>query len=188
MWNYRVLFLNPKGHLWRWSEKMQADPKIEQGPISIDTLYDILGAAMNMPSAAIGQSTQFVVLNEIDALSRASEVVPVPPFTMQALAAIIVCGDINKAQIKDEWMLDCEVASQQVLLATHANGLGAYISPIYPDRDRVDGMTVLLDLPENVIAHSYVAMGYPARVPDAREAFSNERVHYNSWVRKKSTF
>ena len=167
---------------------MQSDPKIEQGPISVDTIYDLVGAAMNIPSVAMGQPTQFVVLNEIEALSRAAEIVPLPPFTMQALAAIIVCGDINKAQLQDKWMLDCEAASQALLMAAHANGLGAYISQIYPDRDRIDGMTVLLDLPENVVAHSYVAMGYPAKIPSAKDAFSNERVHYNIWVRKKSTF
>ena len=72
---------------------------------------------------------------------------------------------------------------------THFQALtAAYISAIYPDRDRIDGITVLMDLPENVIPYSYVALGYPAKVPGAREAFSNERVHYNSWVRKKSTF
>jgi nitroreductase len=167
---------------------MQSNPQIEQGPISVDTIYDLVGAAMNIPSVAMGQPAQFVVLNEIEALSRAAEIVPLPPFTMQALAAIIVCGDINKAQLKDKWMLDCEAASQALLMAAHANGLGAYVSPIYPDRDRIDGMTVLLDLPENVVAHSYVAMGYPAKIPSARDAFSNERVHYNMWVRKKSTY
>ncbi len=167
---------------------MQNETKIEQGPISVDTLYDILGAAMNIPSVAMGHPAQFVILNEIETLSKASEVVPAPPFTMQALAAIIVCGDINRAQIKDKWMLDCEAAAQQLLQATHANGLGAYISEIYPDRDRIDGMTVLLDLPENVVAHSYVGMGYPAHVPNARDAFSNDRIHYNTWVRKKSSF
>jgi len=167
---------------------MQNSPKIEQGPISVDMLYDMVGAAMNIPSAAMGQPTQFIVLNEIEALSRAAEVVPVPPFTMQALAAIVVCGDLSRAQLKDKWMLDCEAASQTLLMAAHANGLGAFLSAIYPDRDRIDGMTVLLDLPENIVAHSYVALGYPAKVPSARDAFSNERVHYNGWVRKKSTF
>lgn len=167
---------------------MQNIPDIKQGPISVDSLYEMVGAAMNIPSVAMGQPTQFVVLNEIETLSRASEVIPVPPFTMQALAAIIVCGDLNRAQIKDKWPIDCEAASQQLLLAAHANGLGAYISSIYPDRDRIDGITVLLDLPENVVAHSYVSLGYPARVPTARDAFRNERVHYNGWVRKKSTF
>lgn len=167
---------------------MQADPKIEQGPISVETIYDMVGAAMNIPTVAMGQLTQFVILNEIESLSRASEVIPVPPFTMQALAAIIVCGDINKAQVQEKWMIDCETASHQLLLVAHASGLGAYKSSIYPDRDRMDGMTLLLGLPENVLAHSYVAMGYPTMIPSARDAFGNERVHYNSWVRKKSTF
>jgi nitroreductase len=167
---------------------MQNAPKIEQGPISVDTLYDMVGAAMNIPSVSQGQPTQFVVLKEIEALSRASEVVPLPPFTMHALAAIIVCGDLNKCNLKDKWMLDCEAASQQLIIAAHGNGLGAYTSSIYPDRDRIDGMTVLLGLPENVIAHSYVALGYPTKIPSAKDAFSNERVHYNSWVKKKSTF
>ena len=167
---------------------MQKTPNIEQGPISVDTIYDLVGSAMNIPSVSMGQPTQFVIINDVETLSRASEVVPVPPFTMQALAAIIVCGDIHQVQIKDKWMVDCEAAAQQLLLAAHGNGLGAYISSIYPDRDRMDGMTVLLDLPENVIAHSYVSIGYPVQVPSTKDAFSNERVHYNAWVRKKSTF
>jgi len=167
---------------------MQNIPNIEQGPISVDALYQMVGSAMNVPSVAMGQPTQFVVLNEIETLSKVSEVIPVPPFTMQALAAIVVCGDVSKAQIKDKWMLDCEAASQQLLLAAHANGLGAYISAIYPERNRIDGMADLLDLPDNVVAHSYVSLGYPAKVPSARDAFSNERVHYNGFVRRKSTF
>jgi hypothetical protein len=145
-------------------------------------LYDMAGAAMNIPSVAMGQPTQFIVLNEIEGLSKAAEVVPVPPFTMP-LAAKIVWGDTNRAQHKDKWMQDCEAASNELLKAAHANGLSAYISAIYPDRDWIDGMTVLLDLPENI-----VALGYPARVSSAREAFSNERIHYNGWVRSKSTF
>lgn len=167
---------------------MQKNPKIEQGPISVETIYDMLGAAMNIPSVAKGQPVQFVVLNEIEALSRASEIVPDPPFSMHALAAIVVCGDLNRVQEKEKWMLDCEAASQQLLMAAYSQGLCAYIATLYPDRDSLDSMSVLLELPENVIAHSYIAFGYPAKIPQAKDAFSNDRVHYNSWVRKKSNY
>ena len=47
-------------------------------------------------------------------------------------------------------------------------------------------MTTLLDLPDNIIAHTYVAMGSPATVSSGYEASCNERIHFNSWVRKKS--
>ena len=167
---------------------MQNIPNIEQGPISVDALYEILGSAMSVPSVAMGQPNQFVVLNEIEALSKASEIIPAPPFTMQALAAVVVCSDLDKAQIKDKWMQDCEAAAKQILLTSHANGLGSYISAIFPHDSRVKGMTELLDLPSNIVAYSYVSLGYPAEVPKARDAFSNERVHYNGWVRRKSTY
>ena len=85
---------------------------------------------------------------------------------------------------KDKWMLDCEAASQQLLQAVYTNGLGAHKSPIYPDCDRIYGMTVMLGLPEHIKAHSYVSLGYPVKATDKDEPFSNERVHYNSWVRK----
>ena len=121
-------------------------------------------------------------------MSKVSEIIPAPPFTMQALAAVVVCSDVDKAQIKDKWMQDCEAAAKQILLTSHANGLGSYISAIFPHDSRVKGMAELLDLPSNIVAHSYVSLGYPAEVPKARDAFSNERVHYNGWVRKKSTY
>ena len=166
---------------------MQQNEKIEQGPISVETICNMLGSALIVPSAAMGQPTQFVVLNDIETLSKAAEIIPGPPIAMQALTAIIVCGDLNKAEIKDKWMIDCESASEQILMTAHASGLGAYRIPIYPDRKRIYGVTVMLSLPDHIVAHSYIAMGYPAKIPGAGEAFCNERVHYNVWVNKNSS-
>ena len=125
--------------------------------------------AMQIPCVAKGQPTQFVVLNEIEALSRAAEIVTLSPHTIHALAAIIVCGDLNMAEDKDKWMLDCEAASQQLLQAAYTNGLEAHKAPIYPDRDRIYGMTFMLGLPDHIIAHSYVSLGYPVKVSDKDE-------------------
>jgi hypothetical protein len=88
------------------------------------------------------------------------------------------------AEDKDKWMLDCEAASQQLLQAVYSNGLGAHKSPIYPDRDRIYGMTDMLGLPDHIKAHSYVSLVYPVKDTDKDEPFSNERVLCNSWVRK----
>ena len=162
---------------------MQSSDNMGQGPISAETICDLVGEAINIPSIAKGQPTQFIVLNEIESLSKASEIVPRHPLTVQALAAIIVCGDLDGAEDKDKWMLDCEAASQQILVSAHANGLGAHISTIFPDSDRIYGMTTLLGLPDNIIAHSYVAMGSPAAVPSSCDSATIERIHFNSWVK-----
>ena len=122
-------------------------------------------------------------------MSKACEIISASAFTMQALlAAIVVCSDVDKAQIKDKWMQDCEAAAHQILLPSHANGLGSYISAIFLHDSRVKGMAELLDLPSNIIAHSYISLGYTVEVPKARDAFRNDRVHYNCWVRRKSTY
>jgi hypothetical protein len=157
---------------------------IEQGLISGETICELVGEAMNIHSVALGQPTQFIILNEIESLSKASEIVPHHPLAKQALAAIVVCGDLNGAENKDKWMFDCETASQKLLLAANASGLSAHISTIYPDKDKMYNMSTLLDLPDNIIAHSYVAMGSPAKITGSCEAFSNERVHFNGWVIK----
>ena len=148
-----------------------------------ETICYLVREAINLPLIAKGQQTQFIVLNEIESLSKASEIVPRHPLTVQALAAIIVCGDLDGAEDKDKWMLDCEAASQQILVSAHANGLAAHISTIYPDRDRIYGITTMLDLPDNIIAHTYVAMGSPASVPSDCESATKERIHFNCWVK-----
>ena len=163
---------------------MQNEAENKQSSISVETIYDMVEDAMKIPSVAKGQPTQFIVLNNIDALSKAAEVVPLSPYTMQALAAIVVCGDLNNAEDKEKWVHDCEAAAQQILQAAYTHGLGAYKSSIYPDRDRIHGMTDMLGLPDHIIAHSYVSLGYPVKFSDTDQSFSSERVHYNGWVSK----
>ena len=163
---------------------MQSKTEVELGPISAETIGELVGEAMNIHSVSLGQPTQFIILNEIEALSRASEIVPPHPLAKQALAAILVCGDLNGAEDKEKWMFDCETASQQILLSAYANGLNAHISTIYPDREKIYNMTVLLDLPDNIIAHSYVSMGSPADITGRCAAFNDKRVHFNGWMMK----
>ena len=163
---------------------MQNLTDMANGSISAETICEMVGEAMNIHSRSLGQPTQFIILNEIEALSRASEIVPPHPLVKQALAAILVCGDLNGAEDKEKWMFDCEIASQKLLLAAHANGFGAHVSAIYPDRKKIYDMTVLLDLPDSIVAHSYVSMGSPVDITERSEPFNNNRVHFNGWMTK----
>jgi hypothetical protein len=49
---------------------MQSDVKIEQHSISAETICEMVETAMKIACVAKGQPTQFVSLNEIEALSR----------------------------------------------------------------------------------------------------------------------
>ena len=71
--------------------------------------------------------------------------------------------------------------TQSILLAAHALGLGAVWTGVYPREERMDGLTELLGLPEHIIPHSLVVMGYPVELPPKQDRFKVEKIHYNGW-------
>ncbi len=78
-------------------------------------------------------------------------------------------------------MVDCAAAVENMLLAAHALGLGAVWCGVYPREPRMEGLRQLVGLPKNVIAHSLVALGYPAEQVQPENRCRPERVHHNGW-------
>lgn len=78
-------------------------------------------------------------------------------------------------------MQDCAVATENILLAAHALGLGAVWTTVYPDADRMLGFVNLFSLPDGVIPFALVTIGYPAVRPPPRYRGCEDRVHWNRW-------
>jgi nitroreductase len=99
----------------------------------------------------------------------------------EASAAILVCGDLRLEKYKDHWVQDCSAATQNLLLAAHAKGLGAVWVGIYPTEERVMRMRRLLGLPSHVVPLCLVPLGYPAEQIPRVDRYDPSRVHYNRW-------
>lgn len=95
--------------------------------------------------------------------------------------AILVCGDLQLEKIRGYWVQDCSAATENILIAANAKGLGAVWLGVYPIERRVTGIKKLLDLPENVIPFSIVSIGYPAVKKPPANRYDNSRIHYNRW-------
>lgn len=160
---------------------MQTGTDSELSSIPLEKIIEMIESAMQIPSAAGGQPTQFVVLYDIETLYRAAEIVPLSFHSMQALAAIVVCGDLIGAADKEKWMTDCGAALEHLHKAANSAGFAANKAPIFPDGEKIYGMTVMLGLPHHIIPHSYLALGYPVRISKSAEPSGPDRVHYNSW-------
>jgi hypothetical protein len=93
----------------------------------------------------------------------------------------LVCGDITLEKHKGYWTLDCAAATENMLLAAHAKGLGAVWCGVYPTEDRVANLKRLLNLPENIVPFSLVPLGFPAEEKQAPDRFDGSRVHENRW-------
>lgn len=130
-------------------------------PISADTLETLLKAGMAAPTAVNKQPWAFVVTTGRDALDSLATL---QPRLQTAAAAITVCGDMTRAiegEGRDFWVQDCSAATENILLAAHALGLGAVWTGVYPIAERVDDVSRALALPDSVVPMCIIAVGYP---------------------------
>jgi nitroreductase len=150
-------------------------------PVSEELIEQILRAAMAAPSAGNQQPWQFVVLTDRKLLDAIPGYHPYAEMLRQASAAIVVCGDLRLESRSGYWVQDCSAATQNLLLAAHALGLGAVWLGVYPREDRVANTQCLCGLPAEVIPLAIVALGHPAEQPKPVDRFKPERVHRNKW-------
>lgn len=155
--------------------------KYENRMIPEDMIAQILKAAMSAPSAGNEQPWHFVVITDRDILEKIPGFHPYAGMTREAPLAIAVCADLKLEKHRGNWISDCAAATQNLLLAAHALGLGAVWTAIYPRKPRIDGLRKLLGLPGNVIPLALVPMGYPGQESTLEDRFKPERIHYDTW-------
>lgn len=132
--------------------------------VSKDDILTILKAGMAAPTAVNMQPWHFVVLTERSRLDALSEGLPYAKMLQQAGAAIVVCGNLDKALEGESaayWVQDCSAATQNILLAVEALGLGAVWTGVYPVQERVDYVSSFLNLSENLIPLNVIPVGVP---------------------------
>lgn len=133
-------------------------------PVEKEKIVTLLKAGMAAPSAGDKWPWHFVAVtdkNQLVALSKAS---PYVSFAAKAPLVIVVCGDMTKTfkgDDKDMWIQDTSAASENILLAAHAIGLGGVWAGVYPIKDRVEAVSKVLELPEHIIPLNILVIGYP---------------------------
>jgi nitroreductase len=155
--------------------------KFEQKPVPQELVTQILHAAMMAPSAGNQRPWQFVVIDDRSLLDKIPSIHPYAAMTAESPVAILVCGDLSVERHKGFWVQDCAAATQNLLLAAHALGLGAVWTAVHPRQDRGDAFRKLLNLPEAIVPLALVPMGYPAEKARRVERFDPSRVHHNGW-------
>lgn len=150
-------------------------------PVSEETIKQLLEAAMSAPSANNRQPWQFVVIDDRELLDAITEVHRYAQMLKEAPLAILVCGDLQRAKHQDYWVLDCSAATENLLLAAHALGLGAVWLGVYPNEKRVEGVRRLVCLPEQLEPFSLISIGHPAEQKPPSARYDAERVHRNQW-------
>jgi len=166
--------INTRRSIRRYADKEIPDEDIRK----------ILYSAMQAPSAGNEQPWHFIVVRDKRKLNDLSEAHPFGKMLSQASAAIVVCCDPKLSKYKlPMWVQDCSAATQNILLAARALGIGSCWLGVYPDEARMKRIAKILEVPDEIVVFSIVSLGYPLSEKEFYEAerFKEERIHYEKW-------
>lgn len=152
-------------------------------PVSEEHVQMMLKAAMAAPTAVNYQPWRFVVVSEREQLDAMAEVLPFAKMLKQAPLAIVVCGETTWFDGEENpfWQQDCSAATQNLLLAAEALGLGAVWTGVYPDKERAAQLSAFLNLPGNVQPLCAVPIGHHDGTTPPKDKWKPENIHYGKW-------
>ncbi|MFO7863581.1 MAG: nitroreductase family protein [Salinivirgaceae bacterium] len=148
-------------------------------PVSKQQIETILRAGMAAPTAVNRQPWVFYVVTERATLDSLGEKLPYAKMLFQAQAAIVVCGDMEKAgnlKEKGYWVQDCSAATENILLAVESIGLGAVWTASYPYDDRTKAVIKELNLPEKHVPLNVIPIGYPTGEDVPKDKWKPENI------------
>lgn len=156
-------------------------------PVEQDKVDILLKAAMAAPSALNLQPWHFIVINDKETIALLSGKQPT-----SAPLMIAVCGDTDKTMLPDGstklpdfWVEDVSAATENLLLAAHALGLGAVWTGVYPAMDRTAEVANVLNCPQNIVPLAVVRVGYPDESPEPKNKFKEDNISYNKFGAKQ---
>jgi nitroreductase len=147
-------------------------------PVSEADIKTLLKAAMSAPSASNNKPWHFVVVTERGTLDALADAHPYGKMLAQAPLCIVACGD---PAISDYWEQDCSAATENLLIAVTALGLGAVWLGVHPRDQRIGFTRQILGIPETVVPLNLISIGHPAEKKEPRTQYDEARVHREKW-------
>jgi len=152
--------------------------------VSEEQIETLLELAMCAPTRLNRQPWHFVVIRDKGLQTSLAELLRIRPYIEQAAALVAVCGT---PQVSTTWLMDASAATENLLLAATAIGLGAaWVGA--PDstlwnmvEERLhDELRIPLDVRIPIL----VSVGHPAENPPPHgrhDRYDPLKVHYGVW-------
>ena len=161
--------------------------KYTKEEVKKEKLEMLVRAGMAAPSARNSQPWLFFVINDRAILDNLAKQLPNAKMLLSAKAAIVVCGNLQKALEGDGrefWVQDCSAATQNILLAAESMGLGAVWTGAYPRKETVNIIKVELGLPEHIVPLNVIPIGWQTGEEKPKQKYTEENVRWNKWEDK----
>jgi nitroreductase len=146
----------------------------------------LLQAAMAAPNACNSQPWEFVVVTDVGIMARLRGALYAGHYN--APCAIVVSGNLgiaNNSAARYYWVQDCSAATENILIAATALGLGTVWIGAYPLPSVIKPVSEILNLADGVVPLSIVYVGYPAEEKPARTQYDEHRVYWDQYAPRK---
>lgn len=156
----------------RISVRKFLDQKVER-----EKIEKILSAGMQAPSAANQQPWEFYVVTNRELLKKLAVSSPYALPAAGAPAAIVSVYRKN-CRLPEYAPIDLSIAMENIWLETDELGLGGVWIGTAPQKERMDAVRQILNIPDDLEVFALFPFGYPAESRPQQDRTDLSRIHY----------
>lgn len=156
--------------------------KYKDTPVSKEILETLLKAAMSAPTATNAQPWEFVVITDPETLAELRRSTPFARINAPAAISVLGSERMQRNKTGDKfWVQDCSAATENILLAATALGLGTVWVGIHPITLFTRPVARILNLPQGVKPLNLIFVGYPDEIKEPRTQYETRRVQWGAF-------
>jgi nitroreductase len=152
--------------------------KYSDQPVSEADITSLLEAGMAAPSAMNKRPWHLVAVTDRDTIRAMAQTPPYGRTLPDAALVIVVCGD---PAVSGWWLQDCTLATENILVAAAALGLGGIFLGCHGKEEREGPIRRVLDIPDEIGMASVLCIGHPAEAKEPRTQYDPAQDHRNRW-------
>jgi nitroreductase len=151
--------------------------KYQEKPVEEEKIELLLKAGMQAPSACNQQPWEFYVVTDKETIQKLSGSTPYAGAAKGAPLVIVPCDRKNGLMAPSLADVDLAICTENILLEADELGLGAVMMAVAPDKERMDAVRRICDIPSRLDPFCLIPVGYPAEGHPQQNRYDTSRIH-----------
>lgn len=153
----------------------------ESKQVNKEQVEILLKAAMQAPSAKNEQPWEFIVIDNKNLMNEYASLIGSPRIMQASVLIVIVANPIYITT--PLYTQDLSAAMQNILLQAVELGLAGCWLGVYPRKERMEAISKVIGLPDEIEPFGIAAVGYPTDQTANHfiDRYQPNRVHFNKW-------